>query len=196
MGGYGSGRWHGHIPAPTVEDSQVLTLTGFKSRIVEVLTDGGGFHMGQITWSWRGEVRHTIGYRITRYDPGAAIWLDYNLITSATGEKKSFDYPIRLSSEPRHFGGQEFYFHCPTCNRRCAKLYRAPMRDYFTCRQCARVTYTSSQESHKYDRMGMLLGVNIQRMDRLFKADQRLRDARSKRSRDRAVAAAKRWGLV
>jgi hypothetical protein len=55
------------------------------------------------------------------------------------------------------FGRLRWWFVCPllvrgeACNRRVAKLYLPPSSRYFGCRHCYRLTYTSCQESHKYD---------------------------------------------
>jgi hypothetical protein len=37
------------------------------------------------------------------------------------------------------------------CGRRAGKLYLPPGGRYFGCRLCHGLTYTSCQESHKYD---------------------------------------------
>lgn len=39
------------------------------------------------------------------------------------------------------------------CGRRVRKLYLPPGGRYFGCRHCYRLTYTSCQESHQYDRL-------------------------------------------
>jgi hypothetical protein len=65
----------------------------------------------------------------------------------------------------------------PPCGRRVGKLYLPPCGRYFGCRHCYRLTYTSCQESHKYDdlyrsmaaSMGWDFGTAKRGMNRLGK---------------------------
>jgi len=53
---------------------------------------------------------------------------------------------IQLESTPCHFGGQRFWFTCPTpdCGRRAALLYFAGVA--FACRVCLDLSYPSQRE--------------------------------------------------
>jgi hypothetical protein len=42
---------------------------------------------------------------------------------------------IRLVSEPRHFGGRQWYFRCPQTNRKVSVLWLPPGAESFACRQ-------------------------------------------------------------
>lgn len=52
---------------------------------------------------------------------------------------------VRLESLPLHFGGLRWWFHCPQCERRCAKLH---LREFFACRVCQGLAY-QSQRLHR-----------------------------------------------
>jgi hypothetical protein len=64
------------------------------------------------------------------------------------------------------FGGCAWRMTCPRCRCNCQKLYRPPQatRDAcpFRCRRCWKLTYTSAQEAHRWDRgssRAMLLSI-------------------------------------
>lgn len=52
---------------------------------------------------------------------------------------------VRLTRTACHFGGGRFWFICPVCGRRCAKLYHAGAG--FRCRRCQRRPYRSQSET-------------------------------------------------
>lgn len=45
------------------------------------------------------------------------------------------DQRINLVSQPRHFGGRQWYFICPSTNRRVSVLWKPPGAHEFACRQ-------------------------------------------------------------
>ena len=45
------------------------------------------------------------------------------------------DQRINLVSQPRHFGGRQWYFICPSMNRRVSVLWMPPGAREFACRQ-------------------------------------------------------------
>lgn len=51
------------------------------------------------------------------------------------------------------FGGVRWWFICPSCNRRAAKLYIPFRHDRFLCRRCHGLTYQSCQDSHRFDKL-------------------------------------------
>jgi hypothetical protein len=79
--------------------------------------------------------------------------LQYRLTRS--GEEA--DLPIRLQTTVPRLGGRRWWFTCPLvvneqpCRRRVGKLYLPPGSKYYGCRTCYHLTYTSCQESHKFD---------------------------------------------
>lgn len=69
------------------------------------------------------------------------------------GEKKNFDYKVRLTTTPCNYGGVRYWFICPIskdetyCGRRVSVLYKAG--DYFGCRHCHNLTYSSKNRNKK-----------------------------------------------
>ena len=85
-------------------------------------------------------------------DPDAA-WV--RLIYTVNGHP--MDYRIRLVTTQPTYGGRRWWFLCPLARedggppRRVAKLYLPPGGKYFGSRQAYGLTYTSCQESGKYE---------------------------------------------
>ena len=66
---------------------------------------------------------------------------------------------VKVAKQPRHFGGYQYFFHCPNCDRPCRKL--RIYHENIICQRClsrSRCRYSS------------------QRMGRLGLAKERLRD--------------------
>jgi len=80
-------------------------------------------------------------------------------------EEKEFDYPIRIQHTKSYFGGRRYWFTCPlvvngkACQTRVGKLYLPPNGKYFGCRHCYDLVYLSSRESHKWDNLCKIIGV-------------------------------------
>lgn len=164
MGGYGSGRWGGHRKKATVEDGLVLTARAFKPFM-----DMARWNAGTMTWT-RGEEKErvaSISFRPVENQDGRAFRFTY---TTGKGENtREADYTVRMVKAVPHYGGARWYFLCPLvvngrpCLRRISKLYLPPGGLYFGCRECYGLTYTSSQESHKFDTMFKTLAASVGR---------------------------------
>ncbi len=151
MGGYGSGRWRVHTKADTVEDCYCLDAARWQSEGIlrpNVHVTGG--------WKWTnhvGEKVSSIGYELVTDDTTGWVRLYYTF--TRTGER--MDYRQGLTSVPRHFGGRQWYFVCRLsrngryCGGRVRKLSLPPGGRYYGCRHCHDLTYTSCQESHRWD---------------------------------------------
>ena len=89
-----------------------------------------------------GSVKLSDGSAVTfRLDTGAAqLQLDYWLNGVAVSERIPLD-----RTRPR-YGGVRWWFRCPSCARRCAKLYLPPGAECFACRRCHRLAYQSQRE--------------------------------------------------
>ena len=80
--------------------------------------------------------------------------------TEENGEKKQFDYKVRLTTTPCNYGGIRYWFICPLvknkqpCHRRVGVLYKAG--DYFGCRHCYDLTYSSKNENRRYKNYPLL----------------------------------------
>jgi hypothetical protein len=87
-------------------------------------------------------------------------------------------YAVDLVSTAPHFGGLRWWFLCPLivdgvpCRRRVGKLYLPPRADYFGCRRCHDLTYTSSQEAHGdavLRRVAANLGCSLREVQRALR---------------------------
>jgi hypothetical protein len=121
---------------------------------------------------WRrvstGEQTSSIGYHVnTSAGEPPTIRLDYTTKRPGEDQGERMDYPVGLTTTPLPWGGVRWWFLCPLvrnglpCGRRMGKLYLPPGGRYFGCRHCYDLTYTSCQESHKFDGLYRMLAANI-----------------------------------
>jgi len=93
----------------------------------------------------------------TREPELARVRLSYSWIWTATGRHESAACTVWLTTTRPHFGGLRWWFCCPLrvegrpCGRRVGKLYLPPGGRYFGCRHCHGLTYTSCQDSRRFD---------------------------------------------
>lgn len=152
MGGYGSTRWNSHWKKTTVEECKVLPISIMKEHIRDVEKNGGERN-GIVTWSCNGEKVGEIGYTVFSDGQDLKSRLKYRIVK--TGEE--LDYTIRFTYTKLSWGIKRWWFVCPLtkngirCNQRVGKLYLPPGYTYFGCRHCYNLTYSSCQESHKFD---------------------------------------------
>jgi hypothetical protein len=157
MGGYGSGRWKGHRKKTTVEESLYITAHGLK----EAFDHGPG---SMALGSWPGA---SVSFRVEDEEGGRGRSL--HVTYTREKEARSVDYNVRVVKTSPHFGGARWYFICPLevngspCLRRVSKLYLPPGALYFGCRECYGLTYTTSQESHKFDALYKALAAEVGR---------------------------------
>lgn len=153
MGGYGSGPG-GYSSKMTVEGCRTLDINSFVRHGVV----GKGYRSGSWVWTdaTTGEQTSAIGYTFeVNGEFNATLRLQYT--TGRDEKKRSIDYPIRLQTTRPNYGGKRWWFHCPlikngrSCNRRVGRLYLPSGGLYFGCSHCYDLTYTSCQESHKFD---------------------------------------------
>ncbi len=86
------------------------------------------------------------GYSFYRkYDPQAD---DFYLELVHRGEH-NHQSTINFVETKCHFGGTRWWFECPKCLRRCAKLYDD--RDNFYCRGCLDLEYASHSINYRSD---------------------------------------------
>ncbi len=120
---------------------------------------------GSVTWTntATGEKVSSIGFDAdTGRDSGSA-----RLHYTRTHDDEAMDYRVNLTTTPLPWGGLRWWFVCPLtvngqfCGRRVGKLYLPPGGLYFGCRRCYDLTYTSCQESHKYDACLAAVGAPI-----------------------------------
>jgi hypothetical protein len=158
MGGSGSGsyyHWWRRAKKTVVEDC--LSLDANRWMRAGILR-AGIQRAGSWEWTYTRGRRCSISYEVLTQDMETArLRLTYSRRRAGAEEKESVDYHVRLATTRPRFGGLRWWFNCPlladgwVCNRRVGKLYLPPRGRYFGCRHCHDLTYTSCQESHKYD---------------------------------------------
>lgn len=116
------------------------------------MKDGITFRSKTISWGENGD-RGSIGCDVQLWEDDPHVRFHYT-ITRTSGEKQVMDYKARLVKTPCHLGGYRWWFECPLvkggvpCNRRVGVLYQDG--DYFGCRHCYELTYSSRKENRKY----------------------------------------------
>ena len=158
MGGYGSGR-----PREKMTVEECLALSANRLMRCKVLRYDL-HHFGTLTWTRvaTGEKISTIGYEVDTRDHAVA-WIRLHYTVTRSGE--AVDYRVGLTTTALPWGGVRWWFACPltvngrSCWRRCGKLYLPPGGRYFGCRLCYNLTYTSSQEAHKFDGLYRVLAA-------------------------------------
>jgi hypothetical protein len=173
MGGYGSG-FRG-VSKRTVEGC--LTLSAGKLMTLGKLKPNFSTFNGSLTWTntHTSEALASIGIDTDAGDDSGTVRLHYT--RKNAGE--SVDYSVRIVATPLPWGGVRWWFICPLvvnerpCGRRVGKLYLPGGGKYFGCRHCYNLTYTSCQESHKYDSclgaVGAPMGLSAREVGKLLK---------------------------
>lgn len=155
MGGWGSGR-RDYATTPTVEECRHLDTDRIKAR-----TENPGTR-GWVYWgdredpdSWLTVIAEGERHLEEGDTRAAALRLKYTITHKRTGEETEVDYSIPLEYTACNFGGYRPWFRCPgvvsgdRCGRRCRKLYLPYRRwaEYYLCRECYDLGYTSSRTS-------------------------------------------------
>ena len=142
MGGPGSGNWHRWNIGPTVEDCLTLDI----NRLVKDGLIGPDSRAGSLNWTRTGRQVASVGYRVDSFGPADTTFrLSY--IVGQGGNKRPVKEAIRLQTTWPYFGGARWWFTCPNCVRRVAKLHSPPGGDLFLCRTCYGLTYRSQREA-------------------------------------------------
>ena len=158
MGGPGSGNFQHWWRPPkkgVVEDSLTLDANEWAR---EGILKAGVRHGGAWRWTYRSGSGFSVRYEVLTRELGSPLLrLSYSWTWGGKGQTESADYHVRLAATRPHYGGLRWWFTCPlavggrACNRRVGKLYLPPGARFFGCRTCYGLTYTSCQESHKWD---------------------------------------------
>jgi hypothetical protein len=148
MGGLGSGR-QAEVYSGTVEDALSLDVNWL---VKEGIIRQGCKTNGIITWSQTAGITSSIGYESYCEIDSGNIRLSYTLRHMAWADS-DISYYIDLVTTKPNFGGVRWWFICPgeRCEKRVGKLYQPPGAQYFLCRTCQNLTYTSCRDSHKFD---------------------------------------------
>ena len=114
-----------------------------------------GWRGGTITWTngYSGN-KSSVGIETSGIEDNPYLRIHYTQTDNSTGEKKDFDYKIPLTTTPCRYGGKRHWFICPWykngvyCGKRVGTLYKDG--DYFACRHCYELTYSSKKENRRY----------------------------------------------
>src|SRR6478672_3479619 len=145
MGGYGSGRRGGR---PTVESAWRLDIdTLVRAGAIKP----GAYVEGNLNLPSRDD-ELAIEFESSATNPrNSWLRLRYAIRDYWTGEQHQIDDKICLTASRPWFGGQRWWFVCPTENRRVRKLYLPPGARRFRSRRAYRLAYASQREA-VYDR--------------------------------------------
>jgi hypothetical protein len=167
MGGPGSGNSYHWWRGPKKEVVEVCKSLDVNLWMRKGLLKPGADSTGAWTWTYGDGRSFAINYRVDISDPSnASVRLWYSWVWTATQQQESANYSVELTSTRPRFGGLRWWFICPlivngrVCRRRVGKLYLPPSGRYFGCRQCHSLTYTSCQDSHKFDGLWQSIAAN------------------------------------
>ena len=161
------GRWS-YSNRLTVEESKAVT-TKFLNKN-DYFT--GGVELGEMSWSFNGKKTGSINIIVSTAGGNEHIRFQYMQIDRETEKATKLDYKARLTSTPCYFGGIRWWFICPlvvnghACGKRVGSLYLEGK--HFGCRHCYDLTYTTSKENHKYDRLYRDIGITPKQAKVLF----------------------------
>lgn len=114
-----------------------------------------GWKSGSLVWTsgWDGS-KSSIGITVSTYHEENYVRFYYTQTDRQDGTKKEFDYKVQLTTSPCNYGSRRYWFTCPLtksgkyCGRRVGVLYKDG--DYFGCRHCYDLTYSSKKENRGY----------------------------------------------
>jgi hypothetical protein len=125
----------------TVEESLDLSVYDLKRR--SMLT---GHAAVEITWvSSRSGKESTVIVIVEITDEPHVIFA-YTL-TGRDGQQNDYGQRVSLTTTPCNYGGERYWFECPSCYTRVGVLYLAPGDVHFGCRHCNNLTYRSRNRS-------------------------------------------------
>jgi hypothetical protein len=138
LGNFFSTRWKGHSRAQVVEDSLILHIAA--------ITRNAAQH-GEIAWrnATTGTIDATADYNRGVGSDGAP-WAVLRYLACDDFQPHPVELHVRFCATRPHFGGVRWWFSCPHCGSRVAKLYLPPGRSRFACRTCHGLTYRLRQE--------------------------------------------------
>ena len=137
----------------------------------------GGVRSGGVSWSRGGETTGSIGFNVSMMRRGEEYIRFRYSRTDFEGNRATLDYKVELTPTACHFGGVRWWFICPlvvngrSCGRRVGVLYLGGGK-YFGCRYCYGLTYESSRDSHKFDRLFGVMGLTARQGSRLLKTSK------------------------
>jgi hypothetical protein len=196
MGASGSGRWNYHEKKLTTEECWALNVANLQWGTLDGETSSGVLRALRL--DGRSSVL-CVRWALQLGGESPVLILSYRPCRRTEG--RELTERVRLLTTKPHFGGVRWWFACPfsskdreRCGRRVGKLYLPPGERRFGCRQCHALTYKSSQESHRYDRLCALMagedsGEAFETLRRFFLTKSREARARGTRVPQRPLEA-------
>ena len=117
------------------------------------IKEKGGYKYTTVSWGENGS-RGSISIQVSICNKEKYARFIYTQTDNSTGEKKDFDYKVPIVETPCHLGGTRYWFKCSLyksgqyCGRRVGVLYKDG--DWFGCRHCYDLTYSSRKVNKKY----------------------------------------------
>lgn len=172
MGGYGSGNHR--LARRTVEAALHIPI-GWMIRQCPITV---GFWRRSMSWTCRGESRGSTGFVVER-DQEKPI----SVRIECTRDGMPFKQVFELTYLKMPNGGIKTYAVCPYCSSRCSTMYFSRLA-LVSCRQCANLTYESSQSSYwPSGQLGLLVAL----------LHEEVRWERKEESRDKAKKRCSEW---
>lgn len=130
MGFDGRGRYYRWDKRDLVTDYHRLSA----HQVAQALNPA---HHNWHAWQWSRDGKQVASIHIEVAPEVFGVWLHY------TYQQQPVEpYLVRWTTTAQHYGGQRFWWLCPSCGRRCAHLYSGKV---FACRICQQLTYESAQ---------------------------------------------------
>ena len=164
MGGFGSGNYRNK--KETVDDCLILSCSWLLQHNYFDLAIGA-WKSGGITYlNFFRRPAYTLNFRVHCQSEG-----ELSIVLLTTNQL------VYLRPTQLRFGGRRWWFLCPKCDRRCAKLYLKPLHSVFFCRICQGVGY--SRDETKIE------GYTVYQLAQVLKEEHWWRYPPWRRKRDR-----------
>ncbi len=118
--------------------------------------------------SWGENASHgSISYELCLTPDYPRLHLSYVIGSDYSEEKKEIKYMVPIIQTDCYFGSTRFWFQCSLykngerCGRRVGVLYKAG--EYFGCRHCYELTYSSRNENRRYKMQGLFRVVELEK---------------------------------
>ena len=139
MGGYGSGRWHGH--RATVRGCLWFDVRDLQRRGMFC----GNACTGDYTWNRDGEATGSMKLAVDQ--DARHMTVTYSHRKGDSGPWQHARHEVRVDLTACGYGGRRRWFACPRCGDRRAVLVVAG--EMIGCRRCLRLTYGTQYEQKR-----------------------------------------------
>ena len=141
------------------------------------IKEKGGYKYSTISWGDNGS-QGSISAQVSICNEEKYVQFIYTQTDRSTGEKQDFNYKVPIIETPCHFGKTRHWFQCSLykdgqyCGRRVGVLYKNG--DWFGCRHCYDLTYSSRKENRKYRYYPLFRILELEaKLDKEYKKSKR-----------------------